>query len=187
MKSVAPPPVFTDALATLREAIIDPALYFQEVPGPTRLAPWSASIEIVTREQIGTDPLGRATFTILYDPTEQDLWDSPFRLIGQARISIDEEQSTDPLLGEVVWKTFVFCLEEAGAPPHQLVGTVTRETSQSFGGLTLYGSTFNADLRCSWSPVGNNLAPHFSAWTEALRLNCGAMPHGVLSLGQHYG
>ena len=102
-------------------------------------------------------------------------------------MSVDDDQSTDPLLGEVIWATLLQSLADAGATPLACVGTVTREISQTFGGLELQGSTLNADLRCSWTPTSNDLSADLSGWAEALRSNSGVLPHGVTRLGHRIG
>lgn len=172
------------ALRSLRDSEVDPTLRFREVPAPSHLAPWAAAVEVETAEEFGEQPLGRATMVILYDPTQEDVWGGSIRLVGQARMSIDDDQATDPLLGEVIWATLIHCLDEAGAEALACVGTVTREISQTFGGLELKGSQLNADLRCSWTASSSDLSADFQGWSEALRQNCGAMPHGVTRIGR---
>lgn len=179
MDQISPPDEFVEALTTLRGATIDGGLSYREVPAPRHLSPWAASIEIETNARVGDHPLGRATLVILFDYDQEDVWGGPLRIVGQARMRVDDEQSTDPVLGEVVWATFLHALESARAEAHSCLGTVTREISQTFGGLELRGSKLNADLRCSWSPVGIDLAPHLKGWSEALRENCGLLPDVV--------
>lgn len=181
MSQVQPPADFAEALISLRDSHVDAGLLVKEVPAPARLAPWAASVELVTVEG-GEHPVGRATLVILYDPSQEQFWDSPLRLVGQARLDIDDEQATDPVLGEALWATLMANFDRFGASALRAVGTVTREISQTFGGLELHGSELNVELRCSWSPTDLDLAPHFSAWAEALRTNAGLLPDGVAPL-----
>lgn len=182
MDQTAPPVDFVTALTSLRESTIDAGLTYREVPAPQHLAPWAASVQVETNAQVGQIPVGKATLVILFDPEQEDVWGGPLRLVGQARMRVDEDQSTDPLLGEVIWATFLHALDSCDAAAHSCLGTVTREISQTFGGLELHGSKLHADLRCSWTPVGLDLAPHLTAWARALRENCGLMPEGVTAL-----
>ena len=187
MTRSAPPQDFISALGSLRDAWIDPSLIVHEVPAPTRLATWSAAVEIETQERNGEQPVAIATLVILCDPEQEEVWGGQIRLVGQARMSVDDDQSTDPLLGEVIWATLLQSLTDAGSTPLACVGTVTREISQTFGGLELQGSTLNADLRCSWTPTSNDLSADLSGWAEALRSNSGVLPHGVTRLGHRIG
>lgn len=182
MNQVSPPPDFTAALISMRDAQIDGSLAVQEVPAPRRLAPWAAAVEVTTVRGAPDHPVGRATLVVLYDPEQAELWDSPLRLIGQARMDVDSDQAGDPLLGEVLWATLTDNFVESGAQALGAVGTVTREISQTFGGLELRGSKLNVELRCSWSPSGLDLSAHLEAWSETLRMNSGILPHGVAGI-----
>lgn len=187
MTQSAPPQGFLSALGSLRDAWIDPSLVIHEVPAPARLAPWAAAIEVETRELAGDQPIARATLVVLCDPEQEEVWGGQIRLVGQARMNVDDDQSTDPLLGEVIWGTLLQSLAEAGSTPLACVGTVTREISQTFGGLELQGSKLNADLRCSWTPATNDLSGDLAGWAEALRSNSGVLPHGVTRIGNRIG
>ncbi|MFT0763385.1 DUF3000 family protein [Scrofimicrobium sp. R131] len=166
------PPQFVAALASLRRVARPDSLTFREIPAPQRLAPYSAAVAIQTVQEHGGQPLGQSTFVILYDPEQAEIWGSPLRLVGQLRTQIDEEMSSDPLLGEVLW---LGLRDELGEAAELLLGTVTREISQTFGGLELRSSTLNIELRCSWSPVQDDLAPHLEAWGNYL-LQVAAIP-----------
>lgn len=177
-----PPPDFAAALISMRDSHIDGSLRVQEVPAPRRLAPWAAAVEVSTVEGAPDHPVGRATLVVLYDPQQAELWDSPLRLVGQARMDVDSDQAGDPLLGEVLWATLTDNLAAFGAQALGAVGTVTREISQTFGGLELRGSELGVELRCSWSPSGLDLSAHLAAWSETLRMNSGILPHGVAAI-----
>ncbi len=187
MNETAAPPAFLAALLSLRSAEVDPRLNIQEVPPPGHLAPWAAAVQLEIAEEDSPDLSGRATLVILFDPSQSEIWGGPIRLVGQARIGVDEDQSTDPLLGEVIWATLNNSLVAAGAKPSHCVGTVTREISQTFGGLELQGSLLHADLRCSWTAGSGDLSADLTGWAEALRENCGLLPHGVTDIEERRG
>lgn len=182
MNDNVPPPDFVGALRSLRDAHIDGALVYREIPAPNKLAQFSAAVEIQTTEQHLERPVGRATLVILFDPKQSEVWGGPLRLVGQARVQIDEEQSFDPLLGEAIWKTFTSRLVAGDEDAHSIVGTVTRELSQTFGGLEIHGSMSDAELRCSWTPSSFDLSGNLEAWAETLRENSGTMPHRVVKM-----
>lgn len=183
MNEMGPPEQFVDSLLSLRRAKIDPSLSVFEAPAPQRLSPYAAAVQVEAKHLEEETPVGTSTIVILYDPDQEENWGGPFRIVGHARVQIDAEQSTDPLLGEAIWQTLVDSFDSAGAGFDRLVGSVTREITESFGGLELMGSVLNAELRCSWSPFSEELAEHLTAWSEALRQNCGLEPSGITSFG----
>ena len=183
MSQSSPPKEFLEALRSLRDIEIHPSLVVVEVPSPIRLAPWSAAVEIATMETEGDRPLGTATLVVLYDPDQKESWGGPLRLVGYSQVQIDAEQSTDPLLGEAIWNTVIDGLEASGAGFSRLVGTVTRELSETFGGLQLMGSALKAELRCSWSPSTKYIGEHLQGWADALRQTCGIEPATVAAIG----
>lgn len=180
MSEPHPPQEFVEGLLSLRETKLDPAAMLRETPAPRRLAPYSAAVEV----SISVDDVmsGTSTMVILYDPDQWETWGGPFRIVGHARMDIDAEQSTDPLLGEAIWNTLCDSLDASGAAYERMIGSVTRELTETFGGLSLSGSSLAAELRCSWSPLDNRLGEHLEGWTEALRQNCGIEPSGVLPI-----
>lgn len=184
MSSQNAPEVFLTALYSLREARLDSSLAVSEVAAPRSLAPWSAAVSVSTLEHLSGRPLGTSSFVLLCDPEQTDNWDSPLRLVGHARLQIDADQSTDPLLGEAIWQTVGDCLDQAGAGFSHMVGTVTRELSETFGGLELRGSSLAADLRCSWTPNSEYIGEQLEGWAEALRQNAGVEPAAVVSMGK---
>lgn len=186
VKQLPPPPDFAAALISMRDSHVDGSLQIQEVPAPRQLAPWAAAVEVTTVEGSPDYPVGRATLVVLYDPEQVELWGSPLRLVGQARIDVDGDQAGDPLLGEVLWATLADNFSRFGADALGAVGTVTKEISQTFGGLQLRGSELNVELRCSWSPKDLDLSAHLSAWTETLRMNSGVLPQGVTGVSPSF-
>jgi hypothetical protein len=86
---------------------------------------------------------------------------------------MDAEMGTDPLLGEVVWSWAHDALDDAGANARDMNGTVTRELSETFGGLTLDRSDVEIEMRASWSPATNDLGPHLEAWLNLIAQTAG--------------
>lgn len=182
-----PPQEFVSALMSLRHVASDPSLSVSETAAPARLAPYAAAIQVVASGPTEDPPAGTGTLVVLYDPAQTEVWGAPFRLVGHARMQIDSEQSTDPLLGEAIWHTLADSLDAAGAGFSRMVGSVTREVTETFGGLELQGSALNAELRCSWTPNGSDLGEHLEGWMDALRQNCGLEPSGIVPLGSAVG
>ncbi len=172
--SPEPPQEFTDALLTFRKALIDASLGIKEIRAPQGLAPWSAAVELTAAEG---NPEGiRAVLIVLYDPKQEELWGGPLRLVGRGIFPLEDEQAADPLLGTVVWQTLTEELEHSSSSLP--VGTVTVETTESFGGLHLTGATATAEMRCSWTPLTFDLAPQLQAWSQVILKNSGLLPKG---------
>lgn len=166
MSIVEPPAAFLAALSSLRSAPPLPGLKRQEIPPPRNLAPYSASIRVQTEAVANGLPIATGTLVVLYDPEQAEIWGGPFRLVTHLRTQIDEDMGTDPLLGEYLWVNLIDRLHQEAASFIAPVGTVTKELSQSFGGLQLQGSALNVDLRCSWSNDSVDLGQHLSAWSK---------------------
>ena len=76
---------FAESLATLRSAIDSPLLEFEEVPPPSRMAPFTAALVMRTVANDGREPLAQGRFVILHDPDEQAGWNGTYRLVAQLR------------------------------------------------------------------------------------------------------
>ncbi len=168
MTQPSAPEDFLTALLSLRDQRRAPEVEIAEVPPPRRLAPWTAALAVRTRREEHGQPLASGRFVVLHDPEEQIGWNGTFRIVAQLRAQIDAEMGADPLLGEALWAFAGECLDDAGAGYHDLTGTVTREISESFGGLELRGATLHAELRASWTPVTPYLGEHLQAWCDLL-------------------
>ena len=162
-----------------------PELRLEEVPAPTRIAPYALALTAEVNPT--TDPesmLGSGRFVVLHDPEGQSAWNGSFRIIVMARAQLEDELGADPLLGEVGWAWLTDALASAGAGYHSLSGTVTRVLSESFGGLALRDREVEIEVRASWSPNTTDLGPHLAAWTELTSSAAGLepLPEGVTAL-----
>ncbi|QPK82255.1 DUF3000 domain-containing protein [Schaalia sp. ZJ405] len=160
------PPAFIQALLSLRDAPKNSHLRLEEVPPPKRLAPFTAALAIQSIDENHGQALTTGRLVVLHDPNSQPGWNGTFRIVAQLRSHIDPEMSTDPLLSEALWGWAAECLDIAGAGLHDLTGTVTREMSESFGGLELHGSSMNVEVRASWTPNTAELGEHLVGWTD---------------------
>ena len=117
-----------------------PEVRLDEVPAPTRVAPFALALTAEVNPTPEPETLlGNGRFVVLHDPDGQSAWDGTFRVIVMARATLEDELGADPLLGEVGWAWLTDSLADAGAGYHSLSGTVTRVLSESFGGLSLRG------------------------------------------------
>ena len=179
------PPAFEEALLSLRGLRQRPEVRLEEVPAPTRIAPYALALTAEVNPTAEPETLlGGGRFVVLHDPEGQSAWNGTFRVIVMARARLEDELGADPLLGEVGWAWLTDALASAGAGYHSLSGTVTRVLSESFGGLVLRDQDVEIEVRASWSPNTTDLGPHLMAWTQLTSSASGLepLPDGVTAL-----
>ena len=176
-------PAWTSAVASLQTVSLRPEIILEEVPAPARLAPHSVAIaaDVVNSED---EDLANGRFVVLHDPQGQETWDGPFRVVTFIKASIEADVVTDEIFDEVAWSWLMMTLEESHAPYHNISGTVTRTVSRSFAGLEDRAVETELELRASWTPQTEDLAPHLAAWTTLLEMCAGLvpLPPGVTSI-----
>jgi len=180
--SLGIPERFEAALLSMKAAPRPRGLLLDEVPGPRKLAPYTAALTAETLETESGTPIASGRFVLLHDPRGQDAWDGDFRLVVMARTRLDDEVGIDPFLGSAAWSWLTQALDDAGAGYSALVGTVTRVLSETFGGLELTDSCAHAEVRASWSPTTPDLGPHLAAWYELIHIAAGHEPELVYPL-----
>jgi hypothetical protein len=181
------PAEFIRALRSLRGVAVRPEVILDEVPGPARIAPFTAALtaEVRTaRRSVNAAELASGRFVVLFDPDGQEAWEGSFRLVTLVRCTLEPEVGADPLLAEVAWSWFNDALESAGLTPHAAGGTVTRVLSQSFGALERRSEQTELEIRASWTAAGEDLGPHLRAWATLLCTAAGLppLPEGVVPL-----
>lgn len=179
------PPAFEEALLSLRGHRQRPEVRLEEVPAPTRIAPYALALTAEINPTAEPETLlGSGRFVVLHDPEGQSAWNGTFRVIVMARARLEPELGADPMLGEVGWAWLTDALGSAGAGYHSLSGTVTRVLSESFGGLVLRDQDVEIEVRASWSPNTTDLGPHLMAWTQLTSSAAGLepLPDGVTAL-----
>jgi hypothetical protein len=181
------PAEFIRALRSLRGVAVRPEVILDEVPGPARIAPFTAALtaEVRTaRRSVNAAELASGRFVVLFDPDGQEAWEGSFRLVTLVRCTLEPEVGADPLLAEVAWSWFHDALESAGLTPHAAGGTVTRVLSQSFGALERRSEQTELEIRASWTAAGEDLGPHLRAWSTLLCTAAGLppLPEGVVPL-----
>ncbi len=186
------PEEFRVAVAQLRAARLRPEIFCEEMPAPQRIAPFASALSAdvtVDGEDVGT---GR--IVLLHDPAGNDVWEGTFRCVAYARAEIDPEMANDPLLAEVGWSWLTEALAAHDATYLAPSGTVTKVSSESFGGMADEDTTAQLEIRASWTPVGQagallDLGPHAEAWGELLCTAAGLppVPEGVAPLPSRRG
>ncbi|MGB0102393.1 MAG: DUF3000 domain-containing protein [Nocardioides sp.] len=179
----ATPQEFRDAVETMHAARLRPEIFCEEMPAPQRIAPFASALSAdVTVDE--TD-VGTGRIILLHDPAGNDAWDGTFRCVAYARAEVDIEQAIDPMLAEVGWSWLTEALDAHGASYAAMSGTVTRVSTESFGGMSEEGGTAQLEIRASWTPLQPedapdlaplDLAPHVEAWGELLCTAVGLPP-----------
>lgn len=175
----------------MHAAPVRPEIFCEQMPAPQRIAPYASALSAdltVQGEEIGTGRL-----ILLHDPNGNDAWGGlTFRCVAYCRVDMDIETASDQFIGEVAWSWLLEALEAHGASIEAASGTVTRVTTESFGGMATEASTAQVEVRASWSPVLDgtfDVGPHVEAWTELLCTAAGLppVPDGVAVLPSRRG
>jgi hypothetical protein len=191
------PAEFRAAAEKMRAAALRPEVFCEEMPAPQRIAPWSTALSAdVTVDEVD---LGTGRIILLHDPAGNDAWEGTFRCVAYARAEIDPEMANDPLLAEVGWSWLSEALDAHGASYVAPSGTVTKVSSESFGGMADEAASAQLEIRASWTPVPRptagaphaslDLGPHVEAWGEMLCTASGLppVPEGVAPLPSRRG
>ncbi|WP_426995603.1 DUF3000 domain-containing protein [Pseudarthrobacter sp. N5] len=203
------PSEFLHALETLRKARCRRELRLDEIPAPSRLAPFAVALGaevVVSGQGSGTAPvhgpaamalaaaavgdnaeddeLATGRFILLYDPDGSAVWDGEFRIVTYIRAQLEAEMGNDEMLGTVAWAWLVEALENHKAPYRAAGGTATRVLSESFGTLSGRPGSIDIELRASWTPTSSDVSSHLEAWSDMVCTFAGLppLPDGVSAL-----
>lgn len=165
---------FRTALSSLRAVRLRPEIVVEEAPAPQRLAPFAIALsaEVV----LDDTELGTGRFVVLHDPDGQEAWDGSFRVVAFIKATLEPEMAADPMLAEVGWSWLLEALDGNDAGYDNISGTVTRVTSESFGGLSDRPLEGQVEIRASWTPRDPHLGPHALAWADVLGQAAGLVP-----------
>lgn len=169
------PPAFARAVAAMRRAPLRPEVRLSDLPAPLRLAPHAVAIggEVVSPED---DVLASGRLVVLHDPAGQEAWEGMTRCVAYVRAEVEPDLGADPLLPTVGWAWLDEALRRHSAGHLAVAGTVTRTVSEHFGGLADRPAEATVEVRASWTPVGDDLAAHLSAWADLLATAAGLEP-----------
>ncbi|GAA1916701.1 DUF3000 domain-containing protein [Arthrobacter gandavensis] len=195
------PPDFLTALGALRRAKCRPELRLEEIPAPTRLAPFAVSLAADVTAS-GPQPVGgtfhgpvgpvlpesrelaTGRFILLHDPDGSDVWNGTFRIVTYIRAELEPDMGNDQMLGSVAWTWLVDALQEHGARYSSAGGTATRILSESYGTLAGRSDAIDIELRASWTPADADVQAHLEAWSDMVCTFAGLppLPDGVSPL-----
>lgn len=118
-------------------------------------------------------PEASGRFVVLHDPEGQAAWDGTTRVVALVKAGLDPEAGSDDLWAQVAWSWIEDAL--ASTPHRNLGGTVTKVTNESFGAMPDHQTEVAVEIRVSWTPEDNDLAPHLCAWADLVAA-CGGVP-----------
>jgi hypothetical protein len=195
------PPEFLTALGALRRAKCRPEVKLEEIPAPTRLAPFAVSLaaDVVCsgpqplngtfHGPVGlvlpeSQELATGRFILLHDPEGSPVWNGTFRIVTYIRAELEPDMGNDQMLGSVAWTWLVDALQEHGARYSSAGGTATRILSESYGTLAGRSDAIDIELRASWTPADADVQSHLEAWSDMVCTFAGLppLPDGVSPL-----
>ncbi|HEY4534420.1 MAG TPA: DUF3000 domain-containing protein [Enteractinococcus sp.] len=171
----AAPHTFRVALEQLRQAVTREELELNEVPAPAKLAPYAVAMSADVTAPNG-DAMAVGRFIMLYDPHYSEVWEGNFRIVTYIKTRLESDLGQEPLVSEVAWTWMVEALEYAKATYRQPGGTASRVLSQGFGMLDQHIETIDLELRASWTPAGDHLDRHLTAWSDMVCTFAGLPP-----------
>lgn len=171
------PPEFQRAVASLHAARPRPEVRVRETGAPQRLAPFAVALAAdVDGDPAADGVLASGRLVVLHDPSGQEGWGGRTRLVAYGSADLDAEIVADPVLPAVGWAWLTEAWQGRGATATAEAGTVTRVTSEHFGGLAERAPAASLEVRASWTPLGDDLGPHLLAWTDLLAALAGLPP-----------
>lgn len=181
------PEEFRRALEGLRSASPRREVVLAETPAPARLAPHA--VAMTADVSVGGEELATGRLVLLHDPAGHEAWQGTFRVVTYVRAEVEAEMALDPMLAAVGWAWLTEALDGHGAGFTAASGTVTRVTSESFGGLSGEPASAQIEIRASWTPTPSpgdvhRMDRHLLAWCELLCTTAGLppVPTGVVGL-----
>ncbi|WP_233555900.1 DUF3000 domain-containing protein [Galactobacter caseinivorans] len=187
-QGVGLPRDFETALDSLRRAALRSEVTLEEIPAPTRLAPFAVALSADVSGSVlagqEEEELATGRFILLYDPQEQPVWGGSFRIVTFLRAQLDPQMGNDQMLGSVAWTWLVDALRDHHAPHTMAGGTATRVLGENFGSMAGSEERIDIELRASWTPLHPNVTSHLEAWVDMVASFAGLppLPEGVIPL-----
>ncbi|WP_026935990.1 DUF3000 domain-containing protein [Gulosibacter molinativorax] len=172
------PAEFDRAAESIRAVEFRSDLRVQEIRPPEDLAPNSLALaaDVSPGQLEGDSHFGTGRFIMLHDLSEPEAWRGQFRVVCFAQAPLETDIGADAMLPDVAWSWLMDALEEEQADYDFASGTVTVVNSKGFGELTEQGEGSQIEMRASWSPQSDDLAPHVAAWSTLLCMLSGLPP-----------
>lgn len=158
-------------MQSLRAVQLRPEVIIEQTAAPKRLAPYTFAMTAEVDDETATGRL-----VLLHDPGGQEAWQGQYRLVTFVRAGLEAEIAADPMVLSVGWSWLTEALEERHAGYIAPSGTVTRVSSESFGGMADRPATAEIEIRASWTPLETDMGPHMLAFGDVLTTAAGLLP-----------
>ncbi len=163
------PAQFASAAIGLTAELLRAELETHQIPSPPKIA--EHALAFSTHKPNAADtPNNRAAGRIvfLYDPSQYEAWGSNMRVIAYGKSPLESNVVEDTDYANYWWGTLELALVNHAARFSNNTGTITKMISTGVGGLQNEPVHTEIELRASWSPTEDNLAPHFAAWQDLI-------------------
>jgi hypothetical protein len=179
-RPIALPETFARAVAGLRSPAPRPEIQLEEVGAPQRLAPYAFALSATVLRD--GDEVSTGRLILLHDPVGHEAWQGTLRLVTYVTAELEVDLAADPLLPGVGWTWLTDALDAQDATYRAIGGTVTQTMSTRFGDLAGPPTIGDIEIRASWTPLDDDLAPHLLGWCALLASTAGLPPPGVTAL-----
>ncbi|MFM6971402.1 MAG: DUF3000 domain-containing protein [Rhodoluna sp.] len=181
---------FRLAVESLRQAELRPELEIEQITAPAKLATHAIAFAANVNAEMAdiASDLGTGRFVLLWDPTEQEAWQSKFRIVSFSKSPLETNIGADEAIADVAWAWLTEALENRRARYLASAGTATRVISSGYGSLSGQSDHAELEMRASWSPVDANTSAHFEAWQDLVCIMSGFpnLPSGVSSFSAKF-
>ena len=154
-----------------------PELQVEQTPAPQRIAPHSYALEASIA--IEDDDLCISRLIVLHDDHPNPAWGGNYRFVSYTHSEADPEMVTDSLLTDVGWAWLTESLDSADALYHHASGTVTCQSSRSYGELADEPDRAEIEIRASWTATitrPEDVSAHLQAWQTLACTSSGVPP-----------
>jgi hypothetical protein len=178
-------PEFRLAVDSLRSATPRDELSIEQITAPAKLATHAVAFAANVDSKVAdvASDLGTGRFVLLWDTTEQEAWQSRFRVICFAKSPLETDIGADEQISDVSWAWLNEALTNRNANFTNAAGTATRVISSGYGSLSGQSDHAELEMRASWSPIDTDAKNHFEAWQDLVCIMSGFpnLPAGVSS------
>jgi len=163
------PAQFASAALGLTEALLRSELETHQIPSPDKIAQHAlafATHKPNPAETPNNRAAGRIVF--LFDTRQYETWGSNMRVIAYGKSPLEADIVENDDYAHYWWGTLERALLNHSARYSNSAGTITKMVSTGVGSLETEPVHTEIELRASWSPTFDDLAPHFAAWQDLI-------------------
>jgi len=168
------PAEFKAAALGLANPFLRSELHTHQIEAPKGIAPtalaFAAEVPDSTESPLHRG-VGRLVF--VHDPSQYETWGSNFRAIAYAKSPAETDLGKEDDSANYFWELLIRALRSHSAKITAEAGTITKMSSIGMGSISTEKASTEIEIRASWSPTDNDLAPHFAAWQDLVAAMAG--------------